>query len=69
MAKKKYVYNDYNKAVAIKDATKYFIIYEGREKEPNYFEAFNEFFLDEKKAYVHHVLEDDTGVEGNTPLN
>ncbi len=68
MNRKKYAYEDYNKAVAVKDATKYFIVYEGREKELNYFEAFNETFLDEKKAYVHHVLEKDTGVEGNTPL-
>ncbi|MEO8252919.1 MAG: RloB family protein [Flavobacterium sp.] len=68
MNRKKYSASDYNKAEAFKDATKFFIIYEGTVKEPNYFQAFNEKFLDKKSAYVHHVLEANTGIIGNTPL-
>ena len=68
MTRRKYKYNDYNKSAPIADATKYFIIYEGKSKEPNYFEAFNKAFIDPNKAFVCHVLEEDTGVEGNTPL-
>lgn len=68
MNRKKYSASDYNKAEAFQDATKYFIIYEGAVKEPNYFQAFNETFLDKKSAYVHHILEANTGIIGNTPL-
>lgn len=68
MNRKKYSASDYNKAEAFQDATKFFIIYEGTVKEPNYFQAFNETFLDKKSAYVHHILEANTGVIGNTPL-
>ena len=68
MNRKKYSANDYNKAEAFQDATKFFVIYEGTVKEPNYFQAFNETFLDKKSAYVHHILETNTGIIGNTPL-
>ncbi|MBA6156126.1 RloB domain-containing protein [Tenacibaculum sp. S7007] len=68
MNRKKYCYEDYNKNEPTEDATKFFIVYEGRSKEPNYFEAFNEKLIDKKKAFVCHILEEDTGVEGNTPL-
>lgn len=67
MNRKKYSYSDYNKDMPTKEATKYFIVYEGKSKEPNYFEAFNEKFIDNKLAYVCHILEEDTGVFGNTP--
>lgn len=68
MNRKKYSASDYNKAEAFQDATKFFIIYEGTVKEPNYFQAFNETFLNKKSAYVHHILEANTGIIGNTPL-
>jgi hypothetical protein len=68
MNRKKYSASDYNKAEAFQDATKFFIIYEGTVKEPNYFQGFNETFLDIKSAYVHHILEANTGIIGNTPL-
>ncbi|WP_374506032.1 RloB family protein [Flavobacterium sp.] len=68
MNRKKYSASDYNKAEAFQDATKFFIIYEGTVKEPNYFQAFNESFLNRKSAYVHHILEANTGIIGNTPL-
>ncbi|WP_394775541.1 RloB family protein [Flavobacterium sp.] len=68
MNRKKYSLGDYNKKQENQDATKFFIVYEGNVKEPNYFEAFNETFLDRKTAYIHHILENNTGVVGNTPL-
>lgn len=68
MNRKKYSYEDYNKNEPTEDATKFFIVYEGRNKEPNYFEAFNEKLINKKKAFVCHILEEDTGIEGNTPL-
>ena len=68
MNRKKYSLEDYNKKQGDEDATKIFIVYEGNVKEPNYFEAFNETFLDQKTAYIHHILENNTGVVGNTPL-
>jgi len=68
MQRRKFKLEDYNKKAPSKDATKYFIIYEGAVKEPNYFEAFNKTFLDVKTAYIHHILENDTDVFGNTPL-
>lgn len=67
MTRSKFKKEDYNKDEASKDATKYYIIYEGVDKEPNYFEAFNEAFLDKKTAYIHHVLEVDTGIFGSNP--
>lgn len=69
MQRKKYSLADYNKKEAFEDATKFFIIYEGIDKEPNYFQAFNETFLDLRKAYVHHVLDGDGAVVGNMPEN
>ncbi|MEL1246357.1 RloB family protein [Flavobacterium sp. DGU11] len=69
MLRRKYSLKDYNKLEAFKDATKFFIIYEGADKEPNYFQAFNDTFLDQKKAYIHHVLEVDTDIAGNMPEN
>ncbi|MGV3461537.1 MAG: RloB family protein [Flavobacterium sp.] len=69
MQRRKYSLNDYNKKDAFEDATKIFIIYEGTDKEPNYFQAFNESFLDAKKAYVHHILDGEAGVVGNMPEN
>ncbi len=68
MSRRKYRYSDYNKSAPYEDATRIFIVYEGKSKEPNYFEAFNEKFIDRKKAFVCHILEEDTGVIGNTPL-
>jgi hypothetical protein len=68
MNRKKYSLADYNKEQGHRDATKFFIVYEGNVKEPNYFEAFNETFLDRKTAYIHHILENNTGIIGNTPL-
>ncbi|MCD9574863.1 RloB family protein [Flavobacterium soyae] len=68
MNRKKYSLADYNKEQGDRDATKFFIVYEGNVKEPNYFEAFNETFLDRKTAYIHHILENNTGIIGNTPL-
>lgn len=68
MNRKKYSLADYNKEQGDRDATKFFIVYEGNVKEPNYFEAFNETFLDRKTAYIHHILESNTGIVGNTPL-
>jgi len=68
MLRRKFKIEDYNKNEPLKDATKYFIIYEGLVKEPNYFEAFNQSFLDKKSVYIHHILEFDTGIIGNTPL-
>jgi hypothetical protein len=66
--RKKFKYEDYNKEEASIDATRFFIVYEGKVKEPNYFEAFNEKFMDPKKAIICHILEENTGIEGNTPL-
>lgn len=68
MGRRKFKYEDYNKSEPYADATKYFIVYEGKVKEPNYFEAFNEKFIDKSKAFICHILEEDTGVIGNTPL-
>ena len=69
MIRKKYALEDYNKKEAFHDATKIFIIYEGIDREPNYFQAFNDAFLDPKKAYVHHVLDGHSGIVGNMPIN
>ena len=69
MNRKKYTPSDYNKKAPFKDATKIFIIYEGTVKEPKYFEAFNDIFIDTQKSYVHHILDGDSGVIGNMPKN
>lgn len=69
MNRRKFKIEDYNKKAPHKDATKYFIIYEGVDKEPNYFEAFCENFLEQKKAYVHHLLESNSSIKGNMPKN
>ncbi len=70
MQRKKYSLDDYNKREPFDDSCiKVFIIYEGTDKEPNYFEAFKNTFLEEKKAYVHHILESSTPIKGNMPKN
>ena len=63
MNRKKYKYSDYNKAKPTEEATKIFIVYEGKSKEPNYFEAFNEHLINKKKAFICHILEEDTGIK------
>ncbi len=69
MNRRKYTLDDYNKKEPFDDScVKFFIIYEGTDREPNYFEAFKNVFLEEKKAYVHHVLENSI-VRGNMPKN
>lgn len=59
--------SDYNKREAFKDATKFFIIYEGEKKEPTYFGAFNQFYLNPQNACILHVFEKDTNVVGSQP--
>lgn len=69
MNRRKYTLDDYNKNEPFDDSCiKFFIIYEGADKEPNYFEAFKNAFLEEKKAFIHHVLEN-SAVKGNMPKN
>jgi hypothetical protein len=69
MNRKKYSLADYNKSEPFDDScVKFFIIYEGADKEPNYFEAFSEKFIEKKKAYIHHILENDPTKGNNTPL-
>jgi hypothetical protein len=70
MNRKKYSLDDYNKKEPFDDSCiKFFIIYEGADREPNYFEAFKNEFLEEKKAYMHHVLEKSSSIKGNMPIN
>lgn len=70
MQRRKYKLDDYNKKEPFDDSCiKFFIIYEGIDKEPNYFEAFKENFIEEKKAYVHHILENESPIKGNMPKN
>ncbi|MFY7743443.1 MAG: RloB family protein [Flavobacterium sp.] len=70
MNRKKYSLDDYNKKEPFDDSCiKFFIIYEGADREPNYFEAFKDKFLEEKKAYIHHILEKTSLVKGNMPKN
>lgn len=70
MQRKKYSLEDYNKSEPFNDSCiKIFIIYEGTDREPNYFEAFNVAFIEEKKAYIHHLLETESSVKGNMPKN
>lgn len=69
MIRKKYTFDDYNKKEPFDDScVKFFIIYEGVDREPNYFEAFKNNFLEEKKAFIHHILEN-SNVKGNMPKN
>ncbi|MDV6167632.1 RloB family protein [Flavobacterium sp. DG1-102-2] len=67
MDRKRYSLADYNKKEASVDATKFFIIYEGELKEPKYFEAFNNNFLNPKTACILHVFESDTKIVGSQP--
>ena len=70
MQRRKFKLDDYNKKEPFDDSCiKFFIIYEGIDKEPNYFEAFKEIFIEEKKAYIHHVLESESPIKGNMPKN
>lgn len=70
MQRRKYSFADYNKKEPFDDSCiKFFIIYEGSDKEPNYFQAFNEEFIEPKKAYIHHLLENESPVKGNMPKN
>jgi RloB-like protein len=70
MQRGKYKLDDYNKKEPFDDSCiKFFIIYEGTDREPNYFEAFKNVFLEEKKAYIHHVLESTSPIIGNMPKN
>ncbi|WP_324067294.1 MAG: RloB family protein [Flavobacterium sp.] len=65
MERKKFKIDDYNKREPFKDATKFFVVYEG-EKELNYFQLFNYLFLPPEKASIIHVLEKDT-IVGSQP--
>lgn len=70
MLRRKYTLDDYNKSEPFDDSCiKIFIIYEGTVKEPNYFEAFNQAFIEIKKAYIHHLLDNESSVKGNMPKN
>lgn len=70
MNRKKYTFEDYNKKEPFDEScVKFFVIYEGTIKEPNYFEAFNETFIEQKKAYIHHILESESPIKGNMPKN
>ncbi len=70
MNRKKYTLEDYNKKEPFDESCiKFFVIYEGITKEPNYFEAFNETFIEQKKAYIHHILESESPIKGNMPKN
>lgn len=67
MERKRYTLEDYNKKESFKDATKFFIVYEGEDKEPKYFGTFNNLFFEPKKASILHVFEKDTNVIGSQP--
>lgn len=70
MLRRKYNPQEYNKKNPVDDSNiKYFILYEGIDKEPNYFQFFNDVFLEEKRIYVHHILESNTPIKGNMPKN
>lgn len=70
MQRRKYTPLEYNKKEPTDDSNiKYFILYEGIDKEPNYFQFFNETFLDNKRVYVHHILESNSPIKGNMPKN
>lgn len=67
MDRKRYTLGDYNKKESFKDATKFFIVYEGEDKEPKYFGTFNNLFFEPQKASILHVFEKDTNVIGSQP--
>ncbi|GAA3760557.1 RloB family protein [Flavobacterium ginsengiterrae] len=67
MERKRFTLDDYNKKESFKDATKFFIVYEGEDKEPKYFGTFNNLFFEPKKASILHVFEKDTNVVGSQP--
>jgi len=67
MKRKRYSLADYNKKESFKDATRFFIIYEGEVKEPKYFETFNSHYLNPRTACILHVFENDTKVIGSQP--
>ncbi|MFC5682284.1 RloB family protein [Flavobacterium sp. MAHUQ-51] len=70
MQRRKYSLEDYNKKDPFDDSCiKFFILYEGIDKEPNYFQAFCDTFLEEKRVYVHHILETNSNIKGNMPKN
>jgi hypothetical protein len=58
---------DYNKKPTSKEETQIFIIYEGEDKEPRYFESFNKLYLQGRKVIIHHILEKSTIVNGTQP--
>lgn len=59
--------SNYNKREAFENATRFFIIYEGEDKEPRYFQTFNFLFFEPKKASILHVFEKDTNIIGSQP--
>ena len=67
MDRKRYTLDDYNKKESFLDATRFFIVYEGEDKEPKYFGTFNNLFFQPKKASILHVFEKDTNVIGSQP--
>ncbi|KLT69440.1 RloB family protein [Flavobacterium sp. ABG] len=67
MERKRYTLDDYNKKESFKDATRFFIVYEGEDKEPKYFGTFNNIHLEPKKASILHVFEKDTKIKGSQP--
>ncbi len=67
MERKRFNINDYNKREAFENATRFFIIYEGEDKEPKYFQTFNFLYFEPKKASILHVFEKDTKVIGSQP--
>jgi hypothetical protein len=67
MVRKRHTLDDYNKKEAFEDATKFFIVYEGEVREPQYFGTFNNLFFEPKKASILHVFEKDTNVIGSQP--
>ncbi|AOW08884.1 RloB family protein [Flavobacterium gilvum] len=67
MDRKRYTLDDYNKKESFLDATRFFIVYEGEDKEPKYFGTFNNLFFEPKKASILHVFEKDTNVIGSQP--
>ncbi len=67
MERKRFNINDYNKREAFENATRFFIIYEGEDKEPKYFQTFNFLYFEPKKASILHVFQKDTNVIGSQP--
>lgn len=67
MERKRFSISDYNKKEAFENATRFFIIYEGEDKEPRYFQTFNFLYFEPKKASILHVFEKDTNIIGSQP--